>query len=127
MAGPRLTELQLEIMRVLWAHGGATVAEVHAALPAQRLAQATIATLLRRMEAKGAVSHDKQGRQFVYRARITEQQVRRSLVAEVADRLFSGQVPALINYLLARRRIGADELAEVKALIEASEQEGRRR
>ena len=127
MAGPRLTELQLEIMRVLWARGGATVVEVHGALRAHQLAQATIATLLRRMEAKGAVTHDKQGRQFVYRARITEPQARRSLVAEVADRLFKDQVPALISYLLAQRKIGAEELAEVKALIEAKEREGRKR
>src|SRR5262245_33476025 len=127
MAGPRLTELQLEIMRVLWARGGATVGEVHAALRTRRLAQATIATLLRRMEAKGAITHDKQGRQFVYRARITQQQARRSLVAEVADRLFSDQVPALISYLLAQRKVGAEEEAEVKALIEAKEREGRKR
>jgi predicted transcriptional regulator len=127
MPGPRLTELQLEIMRVLWAADGATVGEVHAALRAHRLAQATIATLLRRMEAKGAVTHEKQGRQFVYRARITEQEARRSLVAEVANRLFRDQVPALIHYLLAQRKIGAEELAEVKALIEAREREGRRR
>ena len=127
MASARLTELQLEIMRILWARDGATVGEVHAALRERRLAQATIATLLRRMEAKGAVTHDKQGRQFVYRARITEPQARRSLVSEVADRLFKDQVPALINYLLAQRKIGAEELAEVKALIEAKEREGRKR
>src|SRR5215510_8218074 len=127
MAGPRLTELQLEIMHVLWARDGATVGEVHAAMRAHRLAQATIATLLRRMEAKGAVTHDKLGRQFVYRACITEQEARRSLVAEVAERLFSDQVPALISYLLAQRKIGAEELAEVKALIEAKEREGRKR
>jgi len=125
MAVPRLTELQLEIMHVLWARGGATVGEVHAALHARRLAQPTIATLLRRMEMKGAITHEKQGRQFVYRARITEQQARRRLVAEVADRLFKDQVPALISYLLAQRKIGAEELAEVKALIEAKEREGR--
>jgi BlaI family transcriptional regulator, penicillinase repressor len=127
MAGPRLTELQMEIMRVFWARDGATVVEVHSAMRAHRLAQATIATLLRRMEAKGAITHDKQGRQFVYRACITEEQARRSLVAEVAHRLFSDQVPALISYLLEQRKIGAEELAEVKALIEAKEQEGRKR
>src|SRR5262245_35810176 len=127
MAGPRLTELQLEIMRVLWTRGGATVGEVHAALRARRLAQATIATILRRMEAKGALTHDRQGRQFVYHARITEQQARRSVVAEVADRLFMGQVPALIHHLLAQGKIGPEELAEVKALIEAKEREGRKR
>ena len=43
----------------------------------------------------------------------------------MADRLFPDQVPALINYLLAQRKIGAEELAEVKALIRAKEREAR--
>lgn len=120
-----LTELQMEIMQVLWTKGAASVAEVHEAMSRRRLAQATIATLLRRMEKKGAVSHEKNGRLFEYRARITADEARRSRIAEVADRLFSGQVPALIHHLLAQRKIGAEELAEVKALIEAKEREAR--
>lgn len=125
MAGVRLTELQLEIMQVLWARGSATVTEVHQAMSARGLAQATIATLLRRMEKKGAVRHEKNGRQFAYRARVTAEEARRSRLAEVADRLFPDQVPALINYLLTQRKIGAEELAEVKALIRAKEREAR--
>jgi BlaI family transcriptional regulator, penicillinase repressor len=127
VADPGLTELQLEIMRVLWKRGAATVADVHAAMHTHELAHATIATLLRRMEKKGAVEHDKQGRQFVYRARISEEQARKTRVAEAADRLIRGQVPALIHYLLDQRKVSAAELAEVKALIEAKEREVRRR
>ena len=125
MAGLGLTELQLEIMQVLWVRGAATVGEVHEAMSARGLAQATIATLLRRMDKKGAVTHEKYGRQFVYRARITAKEAKRSMMAEVADRLFPDQLPALINHLLAQRKIGAEELAEVKALIEAKEHEAR--
>ena len=127
MRGPRLAERQLDIMRVLWARGAATVVDVHDAMRAHRLAQATIATLLQRMEKKGAVTHEKAGRQFVYRARITEEQARRSMLAEVGDRLFRDQVPALITYLISQKKIGARELAEVKALIEAKEREGKKR
>lgn len=128
MAGIGLTELQLEIMAVLWRRGGATVGEVHEAMGTPRgLAQATIATLLRRMEKKGAVAHEKEGRQFTYRAVVSSDEARRSMVAEVATRLFPDQVPALINYLLAEKKIGAEELAEVKALIEAKEREARER
>lgn len=119
-----LTELQLEIMQVLWQRGHATVGDVHDAMgEARGLAQATIGTLLRRMERKGAVAHDTAGRQFVYRAVVTPEQSSRSIVAEVAERLLPTQLPALINYLLASEKIGADELAEVKALIEAKERE----
>jgi predicted transcriptional regulator len=123
-----LTELQLEIMDVLWRRREATVGEVHEAMGVARgLAQATIATLLRRLEKKGAVAHRLDGRQFVYRAVVTSKAAKQSMVAEVADRLFPDQVPALISYLLAEKKIGAAELEEVKALIKAKEREAKGR
>lgn len=119
-----LTELQLEIMRVLWDLGEATVGEVHDLVGVKRgLAQATIATLLRRLEKKGAVMHEPQGRQFVYRAAITSDAVRRSMLTNVAERLLPNEVPALINQLFASKKIGADELEQVKKLIEQKERE----
>ena len=123
----RLTELQLEIMSVLWKKGSATVADVHDAIGAKRgLAPATVATLLRRLEKKGAVTHETEGRQFVYRALITSAAARRSMLSEVAERLLPADVPALINQLLASKKIGAEELDQVKKLIEAKEREERK-
>ena len=123
----RLTELQLEIMSVLWKKGSATVADVHDAVGAKRgLAAATVATLLRRLEKKGAVAHETEGRQFVYQALITSAAARRSVLSEVAERLLPADVPALINQLLESRKIGAEELEQVKKLIEAREREERK-
>lgn len=114
-----LTDLQIELMTMLWSLGEATVVDVHRALPASRaLAQATVATMLSRLEKKGAITHRVQGRQFYYRAVLSEAEVRRSMLAQVADRLFRGDVPQLIHQLLSERPVGADELAEVKRLIE---------
>lgn len=122
-----LTELQLEIMRVLWARGEATVVEVQEALrPGRDLAQATVATLLSRMERKGVLAHRTAGRQYVYRAVVQEQQARRTLVAEladVADRIFHGDVAALVSHLLAARDVAPQDLAKVRALIDAKEAE----
>ena len=119
-----LTQLQLEIMRTLWERGEATVGEVHVSIGRERgLAQATIATLLRRLEKKGAVTHKVQGRQFVYRAAVTSDAVRRSMLTDVAERLLPNEVPALINQLFASKKIGADELEQVKKLIEQKERE----
>ena len=123
----RLTELQLEIMGVLWKKGSATVAQVHAAVGAQRgLAPATVATLLRRLEKKGAVAHKIEGRQFIYRALITSAAARRSMLSEVAARLLPADVPALINQLLASHKIGTEELEQVKKLIEERERRERK-
>lgn len=117
-----LTDLQIDLMRVLWTLGEATVAQVHRAVGQSReLAQPTIATLLSRLEKKGAITHRTEGRQFVYRALLTESEVRRSMIAQLTDRLFGGDVPELIHQLLAEREVGPGDLDEVKALIARKE------
>jgi predicted transcriptional regulator len=116
----QLGDLQLAIMRVLWNEGEATVASVHEALLAERgLAHTTIATMLSKMERKGVVRHRTEGRQFVYRARVSEEEVHRSMVSELTERLFEGRAAALVSHLLTEQEIDAGELAELKRLIEA--------
>lgn len=127
MADYSLTELQLSLLRVLWERGEATVIEVQEALaPERRLAQTTVATLLSRLEKKGLLDHRTEGRQFVYRAVVSEQEVRRAMVDEfsgLADELFRGDVAALVSHLLTAQEVAPDDLARVKALIEARERE----
>lgn len=123
MSHPELTELHLDIMRVLWERGTATVADVHRALDARGLAQATISTLLRRLEKKGVITHDTIGREYAYRPLLSMDDAKRALVADMSKRMLPDTVPALINALWKRRKITAEELAEVKALIEAKERE----
>lgn len=125
MADHALTALQLALMQVLWAQGEATVQEVLKGLD-RRLAQSTVATLLSRLEKKGLVTHRVAGRQYVYRAVITEPEVRQTMVqglTTLADDLFDGDVAALVSHLLTARDVNRDDLARVKALIEARERE----
>ena len=123
MSNPELTELHLDIMRVLWDRGSATVADVHRALAARALAQATISTLLRRLEKKGVIAHDKVGREYAYRPVLSMDAAKRSLVTGMTKRMLPDTVPALIQALWKKRRISAEELAEVKALIAEKERE----
>jgi predicted transcriptional regulator len=75
---PRLTPPQLQILRVLWERAEATVVEIHQALRAERpLAATTIATLLSRLEKRGLVAYRTEGRQYVYRAVLQEQDLAR--------------------------------------------------
>jgi predicted transcriptional regulator len=114
-------------MRVLWRHGEATVATVHQALEAERgLAPTTIATMLTKMEKKGIVSHRSSGRRFIYRPRVSESEVRHSMVGELTDRLFRGDTAALVSHLLAEHEIDPQELDRLKALIAESEASPRR-
>jgi predicted transcriptional regulator len=118
-----LTDLQLAIVRLLWANGECTVVDVQSGLlPERNLAQTTVATLLTRLEKRNVVSHRSVGRQFVYRAEVTEPEVRRSMVGELTNSLFKGRPTDLISHLLVERELGRDELGEVKRLIAAAEQ-----
>ena len=124
-----LTRLQLDILRLLWDRGEATVAGVQDGLPGQRLALSSVATLLSRMEKKGVVAHRTEGRQFVYRAAIPRQRVQQSLVGELAhlgERLFAGDMASLVSTLLDEAEVSAEELARIRAMVEAEEARRRR-
>jgi predicted transcriptional regulator len=118
----QLTDLQVAVMRVLWDRGEATVAEIWEALrPERGLAQTTVATLLSRLEKRGVVAHRSRSRQFLYQPTVTESEVRRVMVRELTDRLFDGDVAALMSHLLTGRAISPGDLAKVKELVESHE------
>lgn len=120
---PQLTPLQLDLMRVLWARKEASAQEVHAALAEDRgLALTTIATLLRRLEKRGLVTHRTEGRQFLFRARVNENEARGAMVAELAERLFDGDAAQLMHHLLSANQLRPGDLARVRKLIDEHEQ-----
>jgi predicted transcriptional regulator len=122
----KLSELQMAVMRVLWDRGEATVAEVHEELQRERdLALTTVATVLSRLEKQEVLTHRTQGRQYIYCPAVSEHDVRRSMLADLTERVFYGDVAALVSNLLNERDVTQDELARVKALIEAKEAEAR--
>jgi BlaI family penicillinase repressor len=117
-----LGELQHAIMAVLWGRAGAeaTTADVHEALREERgLALTTIATMLRKMEQKGLVVHRVEGRQFVYRPAVSEDQVRRSMVGELVGRLFGGDPKALVAHLVSENEIDPSELETLRRRVDA--------
>ncbi len=120
MSQHTLGDLQHAIMRVLWRRGEASSADVHAALLAERgLAPTTIATMLRKMEDKGVVAHRAAGRQFLYRATVSEAEVRRSTVAQVLERLFAGDPAALVSHLVADHELEPADLERLRARLAA--------
>jgi BlaI family penicillinase repressor len=122
-----LSELQLAVMRVLWQRKKAAVAEVQEVLKPERdLALTTVATVLTRLEKAGLVAHRASGRHYLYRPLVSEEEVRRSMVSVLAERLFEGDVAALVTHLVNAREIKPGDLARVRQLIEAKEREGKR-
>ena len=119
-----LAELQLAIMQVLWDRGEATVGDVQAALkPGRQLAYTTVGTMLAKMEASGHVTHRSEGRVNIYVPVIEREQVSRSMVTDLADRLFHGDVADLMCHLLDGCEVTADEITRLKKLIRDKERE----
>jgi predicted transcriptional regulator len=121
---PTLTDGELPLMRVLWRRERATVADVVEALTERpRPAYNTVLTMLRILEEKGYVSHEKDGRAFVYQPRIGEQDARRNALGHLLGRLFDDSPSLLLLNLLEHQPVDADEIARLKRLIEEHERE----
>ncbi len=120
---PALSKGEMEVARVLWELKKATVREVFEAIPVDRgLEFATVQTYLRRLESKGYVKADLDGRVRVYSPRIRPATVIRETVGDLVDRLFGGETLPLMRHLIEDGRVSADELAELRDLIDRMEQ-----
>jgi BlaI family transcriptional regulator, penicillinase repressor len=114
----KLGDLQLRIMKILWLRNEATVTDVLGDLTgASELAYTTVATMLRKMEAKGLVTHRIEGRSFIYRARVKEEEVTRTMADHFVERLFEGSLTEVVSHLLSTREVSKDELETLERLI----------
>lgn len=116
---PALTDAELRIMRVLWDRARATVGEVVERIEGpDKPAYNSILTVLRILEKKGYVSHEKDGRAFVYLPLINRSQARRRAVSQLISRFFNGSPEALVLDLLGHEHATDDERSRVRALID---------
>lgn len=117
-----LTELQLSILDVLWRNGEATVVEIHDELRKRRqVAQSTVSTLLARLAKKGYVGYREEGRQYVYRAAVERDEVRRSIAEEFLDHtrpLFESDLGLLVSHLLSEKDVSAEDVARARAVLD---------
>jgi BlaI family penicillinase repressor len=116
---PRPTDAELAILRVLWDLGPCTVRQVHEVLSRERPGGYTTSLkLLQIMTDKGLVSRDERDRSHIYQAKLTEEQTQRQLVRDLLDRAFGGSATKLVMQALAARRASAEELSEIRRLID---------
>ena len=112
-----LSDLQLDVMRVLW-RGETSVSDVAAELAVRRgLAHTTVATVLTRLAKRDLVAARRDGRQLVYRALVDESQVRRSMVGGLIQSLFRGDPQALLAHLVSEEEVAGGDLGKVQALL----------
>ena len=115
---PALSPSETEILRLVWQLDKATVQDVCDKLPAKRkIAYATVQTLLRRMEKKGYLKHNIQGRAHVFFPAVKREHVVKRSVSDFLDRLFGGDPVPLMQYLAKHGKIDSDDIEELKRLI----------
>lgn len=116
--GNTLTELQLAILSVLWDRAEATSAEVRQDLePFRALALTTITTLLGRLEKKGVVAHRRDGRRYLYRATVSRNEVRRTMIDSLTDSLFDGSRSALVHHVLVNNPPEGSDLDRIRGAL----------
>jgi predicted transcriptional regulator len=115
---PTLTDAESRIMAVLWQRETATVGDVVSALTHERaVTYSTVQTILRILETKGYVTHEKVARAFVYRPAVDERQARQRALKHLVARLFNGSPSLLILNVLEDEAIDRTELKRLKKLI----------
>lgn len=113
-----LSELQVDVMRILWLRGEAATPEVVEFLSETRgLAHTTVSTILTRLEKKGIVRSRRDGRQLLYQACISEQHVRRSMVGALLSSVFDGDPRALLAHLVKEDGIRASDLEYARGIL----------
>jgi predicted transcriptional regulator len=116
---PALTDAEARVMAIVWRLGSATVGDVAAALKKKRaVTYNTVQTILRILENKGYVTHEKVVRAFQYRPLIDERQARRRALRHLVERLFNGSPSLLVLNVLEDEEIDAAEMERVRKLIE---------
>ena len=119
MSEAKLGRVQLRIMKVLWDRGQANAREITAALNQDEpIAHSTVQTLLRKLEAKGAVTHEVEDRTFLFRPLYQQAEVERTAARDLLTRVFNGSVYGLVAHLLQHEPISRDELQRLRQLVE---------
>jgi predicted transcriptional regulator len=120
-----LTEAELRLMKILWRRGESAVTDLVEALPVDEpLAYNSVLTTIRILEQKGYVLHRQEGRAFVYRPRVAEDEASRSEVRNVLSRFFGNSREQLMLSLLGDEEISAEELRRLKEAIDGAGEGG---
>jgi predicted transcriptional regulator len=118
----RPTDAELAILRVLWSRGPSTVRQVHEVLSRDReTGYTTVLKLMQIMTEKGLVERDESERTHVYQARLTQEQTQQQLVDNLLEKAFGGSAAQLVMRALAAKEASADELAQIRQLLDELE------
>ena len=113
-----LTDLENEVMQAVWDGGTCTVEAVHRIVSRKRnLKEATVRTLLRRLEQKGYLRHESDGRAYAYRAVEPARSLAARAVRQIIDRFCRGSVEELVSGMVEAKVLKKDEIGELERFV----------
>lgn len=116
---PRPSELELQVLAVLWEKGPSTAREVLEVLPdGKKRAYTTVLSVMQVMEKKGLLSHDMRGAANVYTPQVNRRQVLGPLLRSLVRNVFGGSTPEAMMHLIQENEVGPEELAEMRKILE---------
>lgn len=122
------TDVELQILRILWHDSACTAREIHDRLQTDRqTAYSTTVKMLSVMLGKGLVVRNDNVRPQVYRAASTQHRTQKRMLTELIDKLYDGSSKALMLHALSAKKATPTELQEIRQLIEQMEQKRERR
>lgn len=115
-----LTEVELELMQVIWGLGECTIRGVHENLPKERgLAYTSVATMMKILEQKGALSSRKtDDRALIYKPRLTREQYEIASLRHLSENVFRGDSASMVMRLLDTKDLSEEELRSLRKLLD---------
>jgi BlaI family transcriptional regulator, penicillinase repressor len=118
-----LTRQELQIMKVVWERGAASVKDVCDAMSHRKVtAYTTILTLMGILEEKGALVHSRSGRAYIYKPVLTRQQATKNQVHDVLTRFFDGSPEKMIKTVIENEIKGPEQLGSVKNILDSRQE-----
>lgn len=120
------TDLELQILKVLWQTAPLPARDVQAALAEEgrKLARTSVITTLNTMVDKRYLTRRKQANSYLFAPRITEEEVTGRVLGDVVDRVFDGSTSAVLLKLFDVKDIHGEELKELRRIIDRRLKEG---
>jgi BlaI family transcriptional regulator, penicillinase repressor len=113
-----LTDLENEVMQVVWDRGPCAVEAVYEVVSRNRqLKETSVRTILRRLEQKGYLRHEEQGRAYVYRAAEPARSLAARAVRQIIDRLCKGSVEELVSGMVEAKVLSKGELDRLEQIV----------
>jgi len=121
-----LTDLENAVMRVVWDSEPCSVEAVYEVVSRNRdLKETTIRTLLRRLEQKGYLQHDSEGRAYVYRATERPRSLAARAVRQIIDRFCQGSVEELVSGMVDAKMLSKSEMSRLEEFVRSQKKKGK--